>query len=112
MEFQIDGEILRINDSQISLRGEIKEVLTAGNVAVVLLKVPEAEIDNRNVLGINSSGDQIWEIDPVASASEEDAPFIDLVEREGEIWALNWRGDEWCISPETGEIKEKNFRRF
>lgn len=104
---------MEIGDSRVSFRHEIKKTLVREELIIVLLDVPVGERDNSNVIGVDRSGDKLWEIEPVVENRERDSPFMNIVERgDGEIWALNWRGDEYCLDPKTGEVLKKEFRRF
>ncbi|MCL9814419.1 hypothetical protein [Natranaeroarchaeum aerophilus] len=109
---RIGDDTLKIGNSKVKFKHPIKKYLKTKETIIVLLDVPVNEHNNRNVLGINHSGHQLWEIEPVIDPSERSSHYTNIVEREGEIWALNWRGDEYCLAPETGEVLKKQFRRF
>ncbi|MFD1646012.1 hypothetical protein [Haloarchaeobius litoreus] len=76
---------MKFEDGEITFRKDIREAIFTDDAIVVCLAVSTDEMDNENVIGVDTSGDRLWEIEPVVPTSERDAPFMNLVERDGAL---------------------------
>lgn len=111
-EIEINGDTLQFEDTEVRLRHPIKKSVCVDGVVVVLLDVPTGSIDNRNVIGFSKDGERLWEIEPISDDPTANQKYLNLVEKEGGLWAINPIGAECRLDVETGEFIEKRTKRW
>ena len=85
-----------------------KEIVINGN-RILLLDVPLKIIYNRNVFGVDKSGEIIWQIEEINSypGNASECPFIDIAEGHGKLVLFNWCDLRLIVDPANGRIIKK-----
>lgn len=106
-----EGPVLRVGQTELQFRHPVRQWLRAGEAIVVLLAVPVGEIDNRNVVGVSTDGERLWEIEPIGDDPTADQAYVNLYRRDGGVWLGNPIGAALRIDPATGDVLERVTRR-
>jgi len=106
MNYELKGETLKINNTQVSLpeNGIPYQILEHNNIIVVLAK-PQKGGSNRNILGFDSQGSMIWQIDHLPLKEKNcDCPFTSVSLEQNKLMAHNWVGYDVIIDPSNGKL--------
>ena len=119
--FQISGNILKVDNFEISFDYEIGEVKYWDGVYVVFLSLPRGAKEVDNVYGVNSEGELIWRIENPVQAfnldeSEQGYDYyassiyvgINLTPT-GVLSATTFFGMKYTFDHKTGKLLEKAF---
>ena len=89
---------------------EVETELNCDTVKIKLYKVPFRFKCNRNIVGENTHGEVIWQVEDVCSSS--DASFVKISPFDNEkIIAYNWLGMDYYIDIQTGKLDFVNKNR-
>lgn len=89
----------------------IKKIISFQETIVVCLKIPENEVFNENVFGINYSGECLWKVEK-KNFLYENSPYIDIKsENEDFVRLFNWDGTQILLNAYSGQkIEEKRIK--
>jgi len=89
---------------------DAKIELNCGSIKIKLCKVPFGFKCNRNIIGENTHGGMVWQVEDVCPSS--DAPFVTIRPFDNEkIIAYNWLGMDYYIDIQTGKLSFVNKNR-
>lgn len=92
---------------RLTMPGKIVQVADFGEAFVVLI---DWMATNRNVFGVNQTGEQIWQIEEQPAVNNGN-PCTRLERRGSHAFVGTWDGLELLIEPFTGQIiKERRER--
>lgn len=111
-EIDIDGKTIRFDGTEVAVRHPVKESIQRQTVFIVLLDVPHGTIDNRNVIGFSSTGNRLWEIDPISNDPTADQPYVSLFEEDGGVWVSNPVGAKCRLDIDTGQFTETQQKKW
>lgn len=102
---------LSIDGVDIQLRHSVKEIVEIDDLIIVLLKVPQEETDNRNVLAFDRDGSRRWTIER-SDDEGRDNPYMSIEDNDGDLVAETWGGIQYDVDLKTGSIRDGQLRRF
>lgn len=108
---EYDGRTLRIGDIERELPGEIEAVSTIGETVVVRFTPSGPGDESRNVRAFETDGRVRWTIEPPTGPSEDENPYVRIVERTGTLWVSDWKGMDYEIDLETGAHSDRKLRK-
>lgn len=101
---------IKINGHEVKFKYEIDKIVEVKNICIVMLEVPSNKIYNENIFGVDKTGKIIWQIEKVKHIYKS-SPYMDLFEKDEQIWAGNWDGDLYRLDIQTGIILEKKYTK-
>ncbi len=106
--YLINDDTIKLADGrEAALADKIMQVADFGEVLVVLI---DCMVTNRNIFGINQTGEQIWQIKEQPAVNNGN-PCTRLERRGEQAFVSTWDGLELLIEPLTGRIiKERRER--
>lgn len=98
---------LKINDVALELPYHPKKVIPADDTLLVFMRVPAGEKCNQNVQAFNQWGQLSWTIDHPGFEDSDapDNPFVSLERRAEGLVAIDWKGNQYRVDPESGEVE-------
>ncbi|WP_435359580.1 hypothetical protein [Haloarchaeobius sp. DFWS5] len=109
MDVRTEGRTLHIGDVSVELPAEPAQVRRFGRVVLVRFDSSTEAVDaRRNVWAFDGRGDRIWRIDRAVGPNNT---YVDVVDRDGELWAYSWCGIDYRVDPETGEHVDSVFTK-
>lgn len=94
-KLSIEGKEGVIDDNTVTFEREVGEALNVDEIFVIRLQIPTGVTNNRNVIAVNDSGDQMWRIPEGTKTSFADNPYVSIYEERGELWARTWT--DWAF---------------
>jgi len=105
--YEIMGNEIRFSNGKTArFEHPISQVIQFDEVLVVRIWPPIGTIYNENILGIDLSGDTLWQIEPQYPATE-DVAYGSLENVEGYAVASNIKNLAVYLNPATGEIVKR-----
>lgn len=101
---EIDGE-------SATVPGSIEDVVEINGIVVVLFEPKEIGENSRNVWGFDQGGKKQWIIDPAVMPTGKSYRYTGIEKNENELRVYNWKGGEYNINPNTGEIRDSTFTK-
>jgi len=95
-----DNNILKIDNEEIELPSDIRQVVEINGTIIVRTEVPDDDIVN--IFAFDQSGDQVWEIDVPRG-------YVGLWENKNRVFAREFDGDEYVVDPETGKTEYRGW---
>jgi len=112
MKWKINRNMLVSEDGKTTkFEYEVKDVLEAKGVTIVLLKVPPSEAMTQNVFGVSPEGRILWQIEKIPeTSSDETNTYVGMNKTSDQIVRIgNWNGLIVEIDPTTGKVTRKIF---
>ena len=109
-EVFIDGNILSIGHTKITLKYPIKQVESISEKYIVLLKIPRVELgaeELNNVLCYDDNGGMCWRISdelPSIIASKEQIPYVAIQVIDEKLYATDFWGRKFNVDVENGKL--------
>ena len=109
-EISINGNILNIGDTKITVKYPIKQVEGISGKYVVLLKIPRVELGTEelnNILCYDEKGEMCWRISdklPPDIISKEQIPYVAIQIVNGELYATDFWGRKFKVNTENGKL--------
>ena len=116
-EVSIDGNILNIGDTKITVKYPIKQVESISGKYVVLLKIPRVELgaeELNNILCYDENGEMCWRISdklPSNIVSKEQIPYVAIQIMNGKLYATDFWGRKFNIDVENGNLMDVKIVR-
>ena len=97
---------LYVNNVPVAFKYPAYKAIEMNSIVVVLLDIPQFEVFNENVLGVNSSGEIIWQIHKRQDSEENDEPYMNIwIYNNDEIRGNDSIGLNFIINPLDGSIE-------
>lgn len=109
-EVSIDGNILSIGHTEITVKYPIKQVERIREKYVVLLKIPRVELGTEelnNILCYDENGKMCWQISdelPPNIVSKEQIPYVAIQIMNGKLYATDFWGRKFNVDAENGKL--------
>lgn len=106
----IDGNILSINHTEITLKYPIKKIEKVRDKYIVLLKIPHVELgveELNNVLCYDVTGKMCWQISdklPSNIICTEQIPYVAIQVLEEKLYATDFWGRKFNVDVESGKL--------
>lgn len=116
-EVSIDGNILNIGGTKITVKYPIKQVESISGKYVVLLKIPRVELgaeELNNILCYNENGEMCWRISdklPPNIVSKEQIPYVAIQIMNGKLYATDFWGRKFNVDVENGNLMDVKIVR-
>ena len=116
-EVSIDGNILNIGGTKITVKYPIKQVESISEKYVVLLKIPRVELEAdelNNILCYNENGEMYWRISdklPSNIVSKEQIPYVAIQIMNGKLYATDFWGRKFNVDVENGNLMDVKIVR-
>ena len=116
-EVSIDGNILNIGGTKITVIYPIKQVESISGKYVVLLKIPRVELgaeELNNILCYNENGEMCWRIReklPSNIVSKEQIPYVAIQIMNGKLYATDFWGRKFNVDVENGNLMDVKIVR-
>lgn len=95
---------LLLGDSKLLFAYPIGEILEISNMLIIRLKIPENEIFNENVFGVNLKEKRIkWQI-AKRKYNLKNCPYMHIILIENQLRLFNWCSFYLDVNPATGEV--------
>jgi hypothetical protein len=97
----------------VDLPYDIKQVLEASNMLVVLLEIPKMASMTENVFGIDLDGVIVWQVENIPETSIHPLLWYADMRKINEqtIRLFNWNGWAVDIDPATGVVKHRTWSK-
>ena len=112
VEIEINSDTIVFDTDSVVVRHPVKKSVQKEDVLIVLLDVPSGTIDNQNVIGFSTSGQRLWEIEPISDSSTAEQPYVNLFEEDGDVWVYNPVGAKCRLDIETGNFTKKVQKKW
>jgi hypothetical protein len=97
---------LYVNNTPVAFKYPAYKSIEMNSIVVVLLDIPQFEVFNENVFGVNSSGEVIWQIQKRQDSEENDEPYMNIwIYNNDEIRVNDSIGLNFIINPLDGSIE-------
>lgn len=108
--FVISNKELTIDGNIVDIPHSIEEALTYHDFIIVRVKPPAGIIFNRNVFGVESDGEILWQIEESPHGTQEDKPYVNVyISKNNKLIAGNWNGVSYSVNSENGKITTVSF---
>ena len=108
-EVSIDGNILNIGGTKITVKYPIKQVESISGKYVVLLKIPRVELGAEELNNI-----LCWRISdklPSNIVSKEQIPYVAIQIMNGKLYATDFWGRKFNVDVENGNLMDVKIVR-
>lgn len=101
-----DNKVTFTGNINVDFEYPVEEVFEAGDILIVILKIPNVVHDRRNVFAFDRLGDFLWQIKDVPLYYEgKDCPFVGaLINDQHELVLFNWCDTAVIVDPSTGDL--------
>lgn len=107
IEINTNGSLV-IEDKVVPVPGTVFKYVCVDDVVVVIADDVD---ENENVWGIDRKrGNVIWEIPKVKLVGKK-SPYVNIVEDDGLIKAVNWCGVNLFLDPRSGDLVRDSFSK-
>lgn len=104
------GELV-IDGDRIALPAAVESVVQIRDSVIVLLDAQDNVAPRQNIWRLDTSGNVLWRAKTVRGPSGDMNCYVDIRERDGHLWASDWKGMEYKIDLETGNHIDRSFRK-
>ena len=89
----------------IQTRLPVKAELQANNVHILLLMKPGGNTPDNNIIGYDSNGNILWEVEPYLPVKDDANPYMDIQKKSEDFFiGATWKGIQVEIDVNTGKI--------
>ena len=111
MKIEFQNNTLKINNRELELIDEIKDVIEFDDFLVIRTDTDKSST-NENVYGINKNGEIKWQIEKISHLSYNDAEFKGIIDpyttinkiSENKVQLINWDNTHFQIDANSGKI--------
>lgn len=96
------------NSKEVKFEYEIRQVIEADMIIVVLLEIPINDHTVDNIYGINKDGIKQWRVESHNDKFKE-FPYEQMIMKDGKILATDFYGRRYHIRITDGKIIEKDI---
>jgi len=106
----MDGNILCIGDTKITVKYPIKKIERINDKYIVLLKIPRVELgveELNNILCYDEKGKLCWRISDqllLNIVSKQQIPYVAIQVLDGELYATDFWGRKFNVDVENGKL--------
>ena len=109
MKYEVNGNVLKLNGREIEFPYEIRKIAEFDEIIMLLLM--QNEIPDNNIVALDMSGNQLWNIADVIQL-EVDEAYVGLWKKnDRHVWVRSLSGVETTFDVYTKEIIEQDVRR-
>ncbi|WP_247730165.1 hypothetical protein [Halovivax limisalsi] len=111
IDVDYDGRTVRIGALERDLPGPIEAVRVVDELIVVRFDSDDPAYESCNVRAFESDGTLRWTIESTTGPAGDENPYVRIAERNGELWAADWKGMEYQIDLVTGTHLNRTVRK-
>ena len=109
MRYEINGKILKLGGKEIEFPYEIRKIAEFDEIIMLLLM--QNEIPDNNIVALDMSGNQLWNIADVIQLEVDEAYAGLWRKNERYVWVRSYSGVETTFDVYTKEIIDQEVRR-
>lgn len=99
-----------IKNHKIELPYPVRQIVEIDNLFVIRVEPPINQNFNRNIYCFSNEPELIWVIEEDKFDGEEN-PYVSIFVEDGKLIAGCWKGMDYIVSLETGQISPYKFTK-